>query len=124
MYLLNEKRNIKGDKFMALAERSYFFKRTYHYLDESKAMELVYILRSNCIETDRDISERAEPIEYDSRHIDLSSLPKDIAAIIKEKKKFREQFPLKKSEVDYLQENYSNNLFAVNKELLELLKNN
>ncbi|MGD6969359.1 hypothetical protein ACQCVP_23530 [Rossellomorea vietnamensis] len=106
---------------LGLMNRSYYFRRSYHYLDDQEALELVCVLKTISTETAADISERFDTTLYDSRDIPLRDLPEEQRRIIQEEKKWREEFGITKKQADYLHEHYRDQLFDVDGELLKTL---
>jgi hypothetical protein len=111
----NQKPIMKGDRFMAINNTSYFLRKSYHYLDAQTALELVYLMEITTVEKGE--NEKIEPLEYDSREVSLFKLPKEIAKKVLNEKKFRVEFPVNAEKSQEIQDKKIN-LFSITQEEL------
>ncbi|MDO6657433.1 hypothetical protein [Anaerobacillus sp. 1_MG-2023] len=99
--------------------QQYYFRRTYFLLDANLYVEMVTLV----MESNRQIGKRSkvetEVLESDSREVSTTNISKSFIEYLKVEDTIIEEYKLSKSQAEFVLNKYKNNLFDVNKELLD-----
>ncbi|MBF0706729.1 hypothetical protein IQ283_08925 (plasmid) [Alkalihalobacillus hwajinpoensis] len=99
--------------------QQYYFRRTYFLLDANLYVEMVTLV----MESTRQIGKRSkvetEVVESDSREVSTTNISKSFIEYLKVEDTIIEEYKLSKNQADIVLNKYKNNLFDVNKELLD-----
>lgn len=120
-FMSNKSNDTNTKSFFINLDHQYTFTRTYFLLEPNLYVEMVTLaMEYNRVEG-RNLITQNEVLSSDSRELDTKDVSKSFVEALHAEDTIKEEYKLTKEQVDMILKNYKDNLFDVNKEVLDSL---